>query len=175
MVAVHEHPRALLIHLELDIATRMDTERPPNLERDRDLPLLRHTHIVRLASNTWRYTMRKQASREMGIRRYVSVRSQKTKPSRSTTSPVAYTIGSEKIGPAWTKVWNSPFSPHGINTRGQVGEKLLVIRSAREGDIERARVQADDDRLEAGRDELIVRGCRVAAPKREEAALAGRG
>jgi hypothetical protein len=30
----------------------MDTKRPPDLERDRDLPLLRHTHAVRLASNT---------------------------------------------------------------------------------------------------------------------------
>ena len=37
-------------------------------------------------------------------RPHAGSRSQKTKPSRSTTSPVSHMIGSVKIGPAWTKV-----------------------------------------------------------------------
>ena len=37
--------------------------------------------------------------------------SAKTKPSRSTTSPSRTGTASENIGPALTKVWNSPFSP----------------------------------------------------------------
>src|SRR5258708_37882294 len=39
--------------------------------------------------------------------------SAKTNPSRSTISPVWTGIGLENIGPAYTKVWNSPFSPQG--------------------------------------------------------------
>src|SRR5580765_4773286 len=41
-----------------------------------------------------------------------SFRSQNVKPSRSTTSPRSTAIDWLKIGPAKTKVWNSPFSPH---------------------------------------------------------------
>jgi hypothetical protein len=104
---------------------------------------------------------------------HVGMTSQKTKPSRSTTSPVSQLIGSVKIGPAWTKVWNSPFSPQGIYRRREVGEELLVICSPGERRVYRARVQADDDRLETSRDELSRQGAGVASPQREQAALAG--
>ena len=53
---------------------------------------------------------------------HVGVRSQKTKPSRSTISPVSQGMGSAKIGPAQTKVWNSPCSPQG-SSRRQLGEQ----------------------------------------------------
>src|SRR4051794_15686362 len=46
-------------------------------------------------------------------------RSQKAKPSRITLSPSSTGIGSEKIGPACTKVWNSPFSPQGSPPSGR--------------------------------------------------------
>src|SRR5581483_7483759 len=46
-------------------------------------------------------------------------RSQKTKPSRSTTSPRRQATGALKIGPAWTNVWNSPFSPQGSTELGR--------------------------------------------------------
>ncbi len=46
------------------------------------------------------------------------VRSQKTNPSRSTISPRSQAIGSARIGPAETKVWNSPFSPQGSTPGG---------------------------------------------------------
>jgi hypothetical protein len=49
---------------------------------------------------------------------HAAVRSQKTNPSRSTISPVSQAIGSAKIGPAETKVWNSPFSPQGSTPGG---------------------------------------------------------
>jgi hypothetical protein len=49
---------------------------------------------------------------------YAGVKSQKTKPSRWTTSPVSHAICSVKIGPVWTKVWNSPFSPQGSTLGG---------------------------------------------------------
>lgn len=51
-VALEPHPRALLVELELDVAARLYAERPPNLQRDRDLTLLRHPHAVVLAGNT---------------------------------------------------------------------------------------------------------------------------
>jgi hypothetical protein len=44
--------------------------------------------------------------------------SQKAKPSRMLTSPTSTAIGSLKIGPACTKVWNSPFSPQGSTPAG---------------------------------------------------------
>lgn len=57
-----------------------------------------------------------------------------------------------------------------VNVRGQVGEKLLVVCSPREGGIERSRVQTNDDRLEAGGDELPRQGTSVASPERKETA-----
>ena len=47
-----------------------------------------------------------------------SSRSQKTKPSRSTTSPRRQSMGCARTGPAVTKVWNSPFSPQGSTPAG---------------------------------------------------------
>jgi len=61
----------------------------------------------------------------------------------------------------------------GVDAGGQVGEQLLVIRTPREGGVERSRVQTDDPRLEAGGDELSCQGARVASPQWEETAPAG--
>src|SRR5215471_5102896 len=50
-------------------------------------------------------------------------KSQKTKPSRWTTSPVRIGIGQRKMGPSKTKVWNSPFSPQGSALGGRSWKK----------------------------------------------------
>src|SRR5260370_2132705 len=50
-------------------------------------------------------------------------RSQNTKPSRFTTSPVRTGMGDLKIGPSKTKVWNSPFSPQGSAWGGRSRKK----------------------------------------------------
>src|SRR6266702_2279883 len=50
-------------------------------------------------------------------------KSQNTKPSRFTTSPVRTGMGEWKMGPSKTKVWNSPFSPHGSAWGGRSRKK----------------------------------------------------
>jgi len=42
----------MLVELELDVAARADAKCTTHLLRDRDLPLLRYSHPVRLAGNT---------------------------------------------------------------------------------------------------------------------------
>ena len=54
----------------------------------------------------------------MPVPPHAAVTSANTKPSRTTMSPSAQAIGRLKIGPAWTKVWNSPFSPQGSTPGG---------------------------------------------------------
>jgi hypothetical protein len=63
----------------------------------------------------------------------------------------------------------------GVDPRRQFGEKLIVVRPPGERGVERARVEADEDRLEAGGNELPRELAGVAAPEREQAALAARG
>src|SRR5205823_955843 len=50
----------------------------------------------------------------------LSTRSQYTnRPSRTTICPRRTASGWAKIGPPYTNVWNSPFSPHGSTPRGR--------------------------------------------------------
>jgi hypothetical protein len=51
-VGVDEQPRAALVELELNVAARLNAERSPHWQWNRDLTLLRDPHAVRLASNT---------------------------------------------------------------------------------------------------------------------------
>jgi hypothetical protein len=53
------------------------------------------------------------------LRQMVGTTSQNVKPSRRTTSPFAHRTGTLKSGPSVTKVWNSPFSPHGSTVPGR--------------------------------------------------------
>src|SRR5690349_24688265 len=50
-------------------------------------------------------------------------KSQKTKPSRWTISPVRTEMGQRKTGPSKTNVWNSPFSPQGSAPGGRSRKK----------------------------------------------------
>src|SRR5438477_99566 len=43
----------------------------------------------------------------------------KTQPLRSTTTPVEMEIELQNIEPSYTKVWNSPCSPHGSTSLGK--------------------------------------------------------
>jgi hypothetical protein len=56
----------------------------------------------------------------------------------------------------------------GVDPRRQFGEKLIVVRPPGERGVERARVEADEDRLEAGGNELPRELAGVAAPEREQ-------
>src|SRR2546427_6031551 len=57
---------------------------------------------------------------ESSHREAVSTRSQYTKrPSRTTTGPRSWLTGSRRPGPAYTNVWNSPFSPQGSTPGGR--------------------------------------------------------
>src|SRR5439155_199756 len=61
---------------------------------------------------------------ESSHREVVSTRSQYTKrASRTTTGPRSCRTGSRRPGPAYTKVWNSPFSPHGSTFGGRSRSK----------------------------------------------------
>src|SRR3989475_10954823 len=57
---------------------------------------------------------------ESSHREAVSTRSQYTKrASRTTTGPRSCRTGARRPGPAYTNVWNSPFSPHGSTSGGR--------------------------------------------------------
>src|SRR5215469_9435489 len=53
----------------------------------------------------------------------IGSKSQKTKESRSTTWPARTRTGERKMGPSKTKVWNSPYSPHGSTPAGKSSKK----------------------------------------------------
>src|SRR5262245_46642262 len=53
----------------------------------------------------------------------LGMKSQKTKPSRFTTSPRVTSMGDVNIGPADANVWNSPFSAHGSTSLGSSSRK----------------------------------------------------
>jgi hypothetical protein len=63
----------------------------------------------------------------------------------------------------------------GIDAGGKVGEQRLVEAAADEGGIELVGIDADEDRLEAGVDELAGEGGGVTAPERKQGAAAGAG
>src|SRR5438105_15449533 len=56
------------------------------------------------------------------------IRSAKAKRSRTKVSPNESGIGQLNIGPAYTKEWNSPFSPHG-STSGGSADKIPELNS----------------------------------------------
>ena len=58
------------------------------------------------------------------------------------------------IGPAKTKVWNSPRSPQGSTRGGQLVEERFVEECARRSGVELARIDADEMRAQAGGDHL---------------------
>src|SRR6267143_3026815 len=45
------------------------------------------------------------------------------RPSRSTPAPVLMSTSCRSTGPPYTKVWNSPFSPHGSTPTGKASRK----------------------------------------------------
>src|SRR4051794_3659676 len=61
----------------------------------------------------------------------------------------------------------------GVDAVGQVGEERLVEAAADEGGVELGGIDADEDRFEAGLDELLREGGGVATPEREERSAAG--
>src|SRR5439155_24421511 len=63
----------------------------------------------------------------------------------------------------------------GVDARRELSEQPLVVAAPAEGGVERARIDADERRLEARIHELVRQRGRVLPPEREEAALAGRG
>ena len=63
----------------------------------------------------------------------------------------------------------------GIDVRRQVGEQLCVVAAPGEGAVERARVDADDYRLEGLVEELLRERGRIASPEGEEGVLARGG
>ena len=71
------------------------------------------------------------------------------------------------IGPAETKVWNSPFSPHGSTPAGKVGEQVGVEAPA--GEIGRQFLQVDHGqmRLDAAVDHRARQAPRSACAKAE--------
>jgi hypothetical protein len=62
--------------------------------------------------------------------------------------------------------------PTGIDSRWEIGEQALVIASPSERAVELARIDADEQGLEAGRDEVAGELGSVPAPEREQSALA---
>src|SRR5437764_15480982 len=58
----------------------------------------------------------------------IQIRSAKAKRSRTKVSPNEIGIGQLNIGPAYTKEWNSPFSPHG-STSGGSADKSAELNS----------------------------------------------
>jgi hypothetical protein len=63
----------------------------------------------------------------------------------------------------------------GVDARRELSEQPLVVVASAEGGVERARIDADERRLEARIQELVRERGRVLPPEREEAALTGRG
>src|SRR5207244_12652685 len=53
----------------------------------------------------------------------IQIRSAKAKRSRTKVSPNEIGIGELSIGPAYTKEWNSPFSPHGSASGGRADKR----------------------------------------------------
>ena len=100
------------------------------------------------------------------------IRSRKIIPSRSTTTPVKHGMRFAKIGPAWTKVWNSPFSPQGSISGGRSARSSWSKRRPA-NDGSSLRVDAGEGRLEAGVDELAGELGRVLLPEREEGGSTG--
>jgi hypothetical protein len=76
--------------------------------------------------------------------------------------------GSRKIGPAWTKVWNSPFLAAEVDVGGEVAQEVFVEGAAGEDGIEDVGVRADQDGAEAEMDELVGKLRGVASPDGED-------
>ena len=101
-------------------------------------------------------------------------RSQKTKPSRSTTSPRVQAIGSREERPGVHEGVELAVLAARVDSGGQVGEEPRVVRAPGERRVEHARIDADDDRREAAVDELAGQLGRCRAPRAERRRGAGR-